>query len=179
MEPTDDRALAEVRPLLDGAQGYAVLGRDGKRVGIFIELADGERGEQIAIRRDGLFVWRRELLSLAKVARVLPERRLVLLNVEPSALHEEHEAPFAPGEEDSDWRGRIARYVEPADGKPGGHLRFISTTTGYRLVEVEGPPPSSGATVDVSEQLGAFRVMKLGPSPLPNDDRVCAYLAPR
>jgi hypothetical protein len=25
---------------------------------------------------------------------------------------------------------------------------------------------------------GSFLVAKLGPSPLPNDDRICAYLAP-
>src|SRR5213593_3283750 len=68
--------LGEIRELLAAAQGYAVLGRDRKRVGIFIQLPDGD-GEQIAIRRDGVLVWRRALLPLATVASVLPERRVI------------------------------------------------------------------------------------------------------
>jgi hypothetical protein len=176
MEQANGRELEEVRRLLDAAQGYAVLGRDRKRVGIFIGIADAG-GERIAVRRDGVFVWRRELLSRATVERVVPERRIVLLNVDSGALHEQPTAAAEPGPDGSDWRGRIARYVSPTEGDER-HLRFISTSTGYRLVEMEGPPPSSGATVAISEQLGPFRVMKLGPSPLPNDDRICAYLAP-
>ena len=178
----------EIRGLLAAAQGYAVLGRDRKRVGIFIEFADAD-GERIAVRRDGVFVWRRELLSLATVATVLPERRVILLNVESSSLDEEPVA--APDPTDAaDWRGRIARYVSPGEGEDpeiprredspvDRHLRFISTSAGYRLVEAEGRPPSAGSTVAVPEQVGSFLVLKLGPSPLPNDDRVCAYLAPR
>ena len=182
--------LREIRGLLASAQGYAVLGRDRKRVGIFIELSDVD-GDQIAVRRDGVFVWRRELLSLATVANVLPERRVILLNVESSTLEEEPVAAADPDPtEDTDWRGRIARYVTHDDGGPAEvseredspadrHLRFISTSAGYTLVEVEGRPPLPGSTVAVPEQLGPFLVMKLGQSPLPNDDRICAYLVPR
>jgi hypothetical protein len=158
-----------------------VLGRDRKRLGIFIELADvGRDDERIAIRRDGVFVWRRELLPLATVGRVFPEQRVVLLDVEGDGVPGEHVPASEPAREatDSDWRGRIARYVAASEGEPDRHLRFISTPSGYRLVEAEGPPPSSGATVAVSEQFGPFLVMRLGPSPLPNDDRICAYLAP-
>jgi hypothetical protein len=179
MESMDGRGLEEVRRLLTSAQGYAVLGRDRKRVGIFIELADpGRDVEHIAIRRDGVFVWRRELLPLASVERVLPEQRAVLVDVEGDGLQGEQVPVPEPAREDSDWRGRIARYVAASEGEPDRHLRFISTPSGYRLVEAEGPPPSSGTTVAVSEQFGPFLVMRLGPSPLPNDDRICAYLAP-
>jgi hypothetical protein len=188
MEPAADRDLPEVRRLLAAAQGYAVFGRDRKRVGILIEVAADSNGGKIAVRRDGVFVWRRELLSLATVARVDDEEHTVLLNVESDALHDDPEpiaaTPEPAPDRESDWRGRISRYVETANGEPDGsrspdrHLQFISTFSGYRLVEMDGPPPSSGETVEVAEEPEPFRVIKLGPSPLPNDDRVCAYLLP-
>jgi hypothetical protein len=169
--------LGEIRELLAAAQGYVVLGRDRKRVGIFIELPDGD-GEWIAIRRDGILVWRRVLLPLATVASVLPERRAVLLNVARGALDEEPVMPLEPPQEDLAWRERIESYVSSANGEADAHLRFISSPSGYELVEAQGRPPSAGSTIVVPEQVGSFRVMKLGPSPLPHDNRVCAYLAP-
>ena len=172
--------LGEIRELLAAAQGYAVLGRDRKPVGIFIELPDGD-GEQIAIRRDGVLVWRRAHLPLATVARVLPERRVVLLNIGRRALDEKPVTalePPKPPQKDLDWRERIESYVSSGTGESDQHLRFISSPSGYTLVEAEGRPPSPGSTVVLPEQVGSFRVMKLGPSPLPRDRRVCAYLAP-
>jgi len=162
-----------VRRLLAAAQGYMVVGVDRKKVGIFIEPA-GE--EQIAIRRDGVFVWRRELLPLARVAEVDPDRRLIVLNGDGHARSDEEveEATHV----DPDWRGRIESYVSPGENGPDRHLRFISTPSGYTLTEAEGRPPSPGSTVAVSDELEPFLVMKLGPSPLPNDDRICAYLSP-
>jgi hypothetical protein len=162
-----------VRRLLAAAQGFLVVGPNRKKLGVFIE-PDGE--EQIAIRRDGVFVWRRELLPLARVAAVDPDRRLIVLNGDGSA--EVEEATDDPVVVDRDWRGRIESYVAPGGNGPPRHLRFISTPDGYTLTEAEGRPPSPGSTVDVSEQLGPLLVTRLGPSPLPNDDRVCAYLAP-
>ena len=56
----------------------------------------------------------------------------------------------------------------------GKHLLFISKTSGYELREADGDAPALGALVqvdDVEEQ-----VVKVGPSPLPNDPRPCAYL---
>lgn len=180
MASTDDRDLDQVRGLLDSAQGYAVVGGDGKRAGIFIEVG-GANGDRIAIRKDGVFVWRREFLPLSSVEDVVPERRLILLNGDRDAGDQDVRND-EPDPDDRDWRGRIESYVSrDAEGRPetpARHLRFISTSSGYRLVETEGPPPSTGATVAVSEELGPFLVMRLGPSPLPNDDRICAYLAP-
>ena len=178
MERTDDRGLAEVRRLLDDAQGYAVLRRDGKRVGIFIELAGGE-GDQIAIRRDRVFLWRREELPLTSVADVVPERRLILLGNDAQAI--DGAAPdddLRLAAEELDWRGRIESYVSAADDAPDRHLRFISTSTGYTLTEAEGMPPSPGSSVAVPDEVVPFVVMRVGRSPLPNDDRICAYLAP-
>lgn len=170
--------LGNIRELLANARGYAVLGRDLKRVGTFIELGDAD-GDRIAIRRDGIFLWRRELLPLARVARVLPERRAILLDAEDPAIYEEPVDDLGPASEDIDWRRRIARYVEAAENHADNHLRFISTPSGYAILEVDGRPPSLGSTVDVQDHLGPFLVLRLGPSPLPNDDRICAYLAPR
>ena len=56
-----------------------------------------------------------------------------------------------------------------------GHLLFLSTPRGYELIEQEGPPPPLGQDIELPEP-GSFLVAKLGPSPLPNDLRICAYL---
>jgi hypothetical protein len=42
-------------------------------------------------------------------------------------------------------------------------------------VERDGEPPSPGTEVELEEG-GRFTVSKLGPSPLPDDGRACAYL---
>ena len=57
-----------------------------------------------------------------------------------------------------------------------GYLVFVSKPSGYELHEREGEPPSVG---DEVEDNGArLRVTKLAPSPLPGDERTCAYLLP-
>jgi hypothetical protein len=63
-----------------------------------------------------------------------------------------------------------------ADGK---HLLFVSKPSGYELVEREGEPPEPGAGVEVGDDGLRFTVSKVGPSPLPDDDRPCAYLQRR
>jgi hypothetical protein len=57
----------------------------------------------------------------------------------------------------------------------GKYLLFISKPTGYELAEREGKPPAPGSEVEL-EGDGRFMVSKLAPSPLPGDDRRCAYL---
>ncbi|MFN2467510.1 MAG: hypothetical protein ABR521_05185 [Gaiellaceae bacterium] len=56
------------------------------------------------------------------------------------------------------------------------YLLFVSKPTGYELRERSGEPPEAGS--DVDEEEGPLRVMKLAPSPLPGDQRRCAYLQP-
>ena len=59
-----------------------------------------------------------------------------------------------------------------ADGK---YLLFVSKPSGYELVEREGATPEPGSEIELEE--GArFMVVKIGPSPLPDDARPCAYL---
>jgi hypothetical protein len=54
------------------------------------------------------------------------------------------------------------------------HLLFVSKTSGYELREAEGDAPPVGALVEVDDR--EEQVIKVGPSPLPNDPRPCAYL---
>ena len=61
----------------------------------------------------------------------------------------------------------------------GKHLLFISKPTGYELLEREGEPPAVGSEVELDEGAGAHFVSKIAPSPLPHDDRSCAYLQER
>jgi hypothetical protein len=58
---------------------------------------------------------------------------------------------------------------------PAKYLLFVSKPSGYELLERDGQPPAPGAEVELEEGL-RFTVAKLGPSPLPNDARPCAYL---
>ena len=56
-----------------------------------------------------------------------------------------------------------------------GYLLFVWRPSGYVLEEREGESPDVGAEVEVDG--GApQRVSKIGPSPLPGDDRRCVYL---
>jgi hypothetical protein len=205
------------------------LGREGRRVGTFIELAEPS-GERIAIRHDGVFLWRRRVLPITTVASVFPERRAIMLNVDRRTLASTVAAPDAlvappvSAEEDAHFAGelqeRIASYVSPgereadqananranAESEPSAasagperplpeaageptrergqsdqrsaecHLLFVATSRGYVLVELDGPPPSLGQAIEVPEQPASFVVAKLGPSPLPDDPRICAYL---
>jgi hypothetical protein len=195
----------QIQELLERAQGYAVFGREGKRVGALIELT-GTGAKQIAIRHDGTFLWRRRVLPITAVANVFPEQRAVLLNVARDSLAGIH-APDAVVEarleidesvdSSQEVQRRIARYLSSGEREadqpamkprppsehvdsvePGvaRHLVFISSSSGYTLAELDGTPPLLGEEIEVPEHPGSFQVIKLGPSPLPNDPRICAYL---
>ena len=59
-----------------------------------------------------------------------------------------------------------------ADGR---YLLFVWKPTGYELREAEGELPAVGAEVEQDDGR-RLRVSKVGVSPLPGDDRPCAYL---
>jgi hypothetical protein len=61
-------------------------------------------------------------------------------------------------------------------GKDAAHLLFVWKTSGYELAERKGDAPAVGAEVEEGEK--RFVVTRIGPSPLPGDDRACAYLQP-
>ena len=54
------------------------------------------------------------------------------------------------------------------------YLAFVWTTTGYELREERGELPAVGSTVESDGK--RWTVYKVAPSPLPGDNRVCAYL---
>jgi hypothetical protein len=58
------------------------------------------------------------------------------------------------------------------------HVLFVSRPTGYELAEREGEPPALGDEIELDGE-GSFVVVKVGPSPLPQDERPCAYLLQR
>ena len=57
-----------------------------------------------------------------------------------------------------------------------GYVAFAPTAEGYRLVPVPGRPPELGAVVEVEGCEGPLVVTRYGRSPLPLDNRACAYL---
>ncbi len=53
------------------------------------------------------------------------------------------------------------------------YLLFVWTPTGYALREQDGEPPKPGDRVEVDDK--QLEITKLGVSPLPGDDRICAF----
>ena len=56
------------------------------------------------------------------------------------------------------------------------HLVFVWKPSGYELRERDGDAPPVGD--EVEEDGKRMRVTKVAPSPLPRDDRRCAYVQP-
>jgi hypothetical protein len=54
------------------------------------------------------------------------------------------------------------------------YLAFIWTPTGYELREERGELPRPGSTIESDGK--QWTVVKVAPSPLPGDNRTCAYL---
>jgi hypothetical protein len=55
------------------------------------------------------------------------------------------------------------------------YLLFVWKPTGYELRERDGELPAVGAVVEEEED-GRMLVTRVGPSPLPGDERRCAYV---
>ncbi len=58
----------------------------------------------------------------------------------------------------------------------GRYLLFVSKASGYELSDREGEPPEPGSEIEEDET--RFLVAKVAQSPLPGDERPCAYLQP-
>jgi hypothetical protein len=56
----------------------------------------------------------------------------------------------------------------------GSYLLFVWKPSGYELREREGEPPAVGS--EIEEDGTRLTVTKVAASPLPGDDRPCAYL---
>lgn len=55
-----------------------------------------------------------------------------------------------------------------------GFVLFVPTPAGYRLVTPQGVVPALGERLSVDDRW--YRVLRLGPSPLPADGRSCVFL---
>jgi hypothetical protein len=184
---------------LAAAEGAGLYDARGKRLGLFIEPVGD--GSEVAIRRDGTFVWRRRVLPAAMVAAFQPEhgaRGAVVLNVDDRTLKHsiaqtrlerddarevrakaEDQLPSADEERvvEQELTSRLAPYVAASDrNDEERHLLFISTPYGYRLVEQDGVVPAVFDDVSLPGDDDVFSVIKVGHSPLARDRRVCAYL---
>ena len=56
------------------------------------------------------------------------------------------------------------------------YLLFVWKPSGYELREREGDTPAVGDEIEEDETV--MTVTKVAPSPLPRDDRRCAYVQP-
>jgi hypothetical protein len=52
---------------------------------------------------------------------------------------------------------------------------FVPGAEGYRLVSLDVTPPAVGESVEIDGE--RFEVARVGPSPLPADERPCVFLA--
>jgi hypothetical protein len=59
------------------------------------------------------------------------------------------------------------------EGGATGHVLVVPGADGYHVEERPGPPPRDG------EQVGDYRVIRVGLSPIPGDRRPCAYVVHR
>jgi hypothetical protein len=117
-----------------------------------------------------MWFWRRRrppppvlLPPLDRLAELV-DRVVTLLDEAPTpapeeALAEEREEPDARDEDDA-----VA----------AGHLLFVSGPAGYGLLRRDGPTPARGDVVELDEK--RYRVLRLGPSPLPGDRCRCVFL---
>lgn len=69
---------------------------------------------------------------------------------------------------------RRGRRRERDRERNAGCLLFVSTPAGYVLRERDSGPPAVGSEVEDEGQF--LTVVRIGPSPLPNDPRPCAFL---
>jgi hypothetical protein len=183
--------------LLSAAANYAVFDLRGRRIGLVIELVDEPESnrQRLAIRRDGVFLSRRRLLPLDAVETVDAERRFVVVDEDREAAR----VAATPEGIDADSLARLYYYTRPESVRNGEeaardleeeersvtlsapavsdrYLRFVSTPDGYRLDEQAGEPPAVGTLINGIDLPERLLVIKLGPSPLPHDPRVCAFL---
>ena len=87
---------------------------------------------------------------------------------------ERHYLPSTPAEPPNEEAREGLATIRHNPSPPEGWVTFVPSPSGYRLAERDGVPPGRGAVVDVDGM--PFRVLRLGPSPLPGDRRRCAFL---
>lgn len=165
--------------------------------GIGLVLGAVGQAEQRPISRDGDSVWRRRTAPQNRVTTVSPEERAAELSRDreahdtggwaarriahyTTASETTHQIGRAGASTRIPAGDRLSSSARPPRDQPETRpfLLFVPTTGGYVLVETSGTPPALADEVDLPDLTARLRVTKLGPSPLPDDDRMCAYLEP-
>ena len=154
-ERGDVEGLAQAMRRLGGAVGnLAAIQRDHDKLAGRLREVE----ETATLRGEALIELRRELLER--------DAHIAFLEVEVERLRtlNTSHADFAPAPEEK----------EAVTDAAAAHLLFLATAGGYVVEAGSGPPPPQGATVEVNGD--RYTVTKHGASPLPHDDRRCAYL---
>jgi hypothetical protein len=76
-------------------------------------------------------------------------------------------------------RAREAEAAAPPEPEERAHILLVPATSGYTLLERSGAAPAPRAVVEIGRGAwgeGTFVVSRLGPSPLPDGPRRCAFL---
>ena len=81
---------------------------------------------------------------------------------------------LGPGREPAQTRPAAPEAVHNPGPAVAGHVLFVPSAEAYRLLERDGTPPVRGDLLDIEGN--QFRVLRLGPSPLPGDRRRCVCL---
>ena len=147
------------------------------------DLGDALAEQESSGRLLGEVLVDRGLVSAAAIANALAEQHGSFLRTEHGfgtglgalmdrvgALDPPKPPPLSPAQS-------ATKEPETDDDEELGHLLFVPTYQGYRLVERTGAVPDLGDVVELPETPGARLVVaKLASSPLPHDARVCVYL---
>ena len=107
-----------------------------------------------------------------QLERQLEEAATQITNLE-AERNDAGAAAQLPGQE------QHGRHHPDNHAKDPSHLLFVAGPEGYRLVELDGPPPMPGSTLELPEDDGTSSrlvVSKVGPAPLPSVRLACAYL---
>jgi hypothetical protein len=118
------------------------------------------------------------LLLSAETERPTAHLRIIPL---PDREQNVPETSFDLGE----WLAQVETELEVAlrhefakDDTPNSFVAFAPTATGYRLIECQGTTPAVGDQLTLPDCIDTYLVSRVQRSPLPTDDRICAYLEP-
>ena len=84
--------------------------------------------------------------------------------------------PAAEREVKAEAEAEVEVEVNEQRGEPEGHVLFVPSSSGYELVERNGMTPSTGERIELDGREGSYAVTRVVRSPLPDDERRCAYL---
>jgi hypothetical protein len=139
------------------------------------------RLEELGIAADGEHAAVVDRLLTLVETRDAQIAELLTKEPEPAPPPEPEPAPPPPEPEPATSpepvRAPIAMLAQVSEVLPRAHLLFVPTGKRYLLMNMEGPAPGVGSKVALDGDQH-FVVTKLAASPLPADERRCAYLEP-